>query len=115
VDADGVCGNLDNCPAVANADQVNADADALGDLCDACPNDAANDADADGRVRRRRQLPVRRNADQLNGTVTPRVTSATLVHRIPPTTRTPTGCAATSTTARPSPTPTSQRGRRRLG
>src|SRR4051794_637937 len=30
IDADGVCGDLDNCPTVANSNQVDADADALG-------------------------------------------------------------------------------------
>ena len=33
-DADGVAGACDNCPAVANADQGDADADGEGDLCD---------------------------------------------------------------------------------
>jgi hypothetical protein len=47
-DADGQCADVDNCPAVANPGQANADADAFGDACDTCPLDAANDADADG-------------------------------------------------------------------
>lgn len=34
VDADTVCGDVDNCGAVANTAQGNADADALGDACD---------------------------------------------------------------------------------
>ncbi len=47
-DGDGVCGNLDNCPGVANAGQVDLDQDGAGDACDPCPLDAANDADGDG-------------------------------------------------------------------
>ena len=38
----------DPIPAVANANQANADADTLGDACDPCPLDPANDGDADG-------------------------------------------------------------------
>jgi hypothetical protein len=43
-----VCESLDNCPGWENADQADLDSDGLGDVCDACPNDAANDADGDG-------------------------------------------------------------------
>ncbi len=42
VDGDGVCGYADNCPTVANASQVDTDADGAGDACDACPSSAAN-------------------------------------------------------------------------
>ena len=38
----------DNCPAEANASQANADGDAAGDACDACPLSPTDDADADG-------------------------------------------------------------------
>jgi len=37
-DTDGVCDALDNCDAIANPTQSNADADALGDACDPCTN-----------------------------------------------------------------------------
>jgi hypothetical protein len=48
-DGDGVCNDgTDNCPGTANAGQEDADGDSIGDACDACPNDATNDADADG-------------------------------------------------------------------
>ncbi|HKQ62042.1 MAG TPA: metallophosphoesterase, partial [Candidatus Polarisedimenticolaceae bacterium] len=43
-DADGVCGNVDNCPTVSNPSQANADGDAFGDACDTC-----TDTDGDGR------------------------------------------------------------------
>lgn len=43
-DADGVTGAGDNCPAVANPDQANADGDAEGDACD---SDDDNDGTAD--------------------------------------------------------------------
>jgi spore coat protein A len=42
-DGDGVLDAADNCPLVANADQADADADFVGDACDAC-----TDTDGDG-------------------------------------------------------------------
>jgi len=36
-DMDGAPDASDNCPAIPNADQANADGDAFGDVCDACP------------------------------------------------------------------------------
>jgi len=59
VDLDGVCaglgffapaiGDSDNCPMIANANQLDTDLDGRGNVCDNCPNDAnASQADADG-------------------------------------------------------------------
>ena len=49
VDGDGVVICKDNCPAIANPDQVDAngidDGEGLGDLCEACPD---GDIDGDG-------------------------------------------------------------------
>ncbi len=48
-DDDGVYDRSDNCPQVANPQQVDTDGDGLGDACDACPLDASNsDSDGDG-------------------------------------------------------------------
>jgi len=46
-DGDGVIDREDNCVDDENAEQADADADAIGDICDACPDDADNDADGD--------------------------------------------------------------------
>ncbi|UCC30687.1 MAG: hypothetical protein JSU86_00115 [Phycisphaerales bacterium] len=37
VDGDGVCGDVDNCPEVANADQSDGDFDGVGDACESGP------------------------------------------------------------------------------
>jgi hypothetical protein len=66
-DADGVCGSTDNCPALANADQADADGDLIGDACDACAADPANDADADGVCGNVDNCPALANADQADG------------------------------------------------
>jgi hypothetical protein len=46
-DHDGLANSDDNCPFVANLDQVDADGDDRGDACDACP-DSGVDMDGDG-------------------------------------------------------------------
>lgn len=48
-DGDGDPNCVDNCPAVANADQADGDGDGKGNLCDNCPTISNSDqADADG-------------------------------------------------------------------
>ncbi len=65
-DGDGVADEVDNCPDVANADQLDADGDGAGDACDACPGDALNDADGDGVCGDVDNCPDAANADQLD-------------------------------------------------
>ncbi|HEX9664778.1 MAG TPA: thrombospondin type 3 repeat-containing protein [Patescibacteria group bacterium] len=58
IDGDGYCagprysgprlGANDICPTVADPEQANTDGDELGDACDQCPDDPANDPDDDG-------------------------------------------------------------------
>jgi hypothetical protein len=47
-DNDGLVDSVDNCPAQANNDQHDEDADTFGDVCDPCPQLAAVQADGDG-------------------------------------------------------------------
>jgi len=47
LDSDTIPACADNCPGVANATQIDADGDGLGDACDTCPADPANDQDGD--------------------------------------------------------------------
>jgi len=48
-DSDGIGGGSDNCPNVANADQLDTDIDGIGDACDNCPVDSNQDhQDTDG-------------------------------------------------------------------
>lgn len=47
LDGDGVHGIADNCPAVPNPGQEDADSDSIGDACD-CEGDLDNDKDVDG-------------------------------------------------------------------
>ena len=56
-DGDGVPNDADNCPTVANADQIDLDQDGAGDLCD-------NDVDGDGVDNGFDNCPELVNADQ---------------------------------------------------
>ena len=47
-DDDGWTDPRDNCPLVGNADQANADGDALGDVCDPFPGNVGQSGDGDG-------------------------------------------------------------------
>lgn len=47
-DGDGISDCNDNCPYADNADQMDTDADKIGDACDACVTDPGNDLDLDG-------------------------------------------------------------------
>ncbi len=47
-DGDGVCAEVDNCPAVDNADQGDLDEDTVGDACDSCPDEPNYLSDDDG-------------------------------------------------------------------
>lgn len=66
-DGDQVCDSLDNCPNTANADQADTDQDGMGNVCDLCPADAANDADGDGVCGDEDNCPNVANTDQVNG------------------------------------------------
>jgi hypothetical protein len=51
MDRDGVADTIDNCPTVANSDQLDADHDGIGNACDNCPtvaNPDQRDTDGDG-------------------------------------------------------------------
>lgn len=63
-DGDGILSVTDNCPAINNADQRDADGDKRGDACDTCPNDSTNDQDNDGICGNIDNCPTLANPDQ---------------------------------------------------
>jgi hypothetical protein len=65
-DEDGFCDDVDNCPGLYNADQVNSDGDEYGDACDECPFDADNDIDEDAICGDVDNCAYDSNADQLD-------------------------------------------------
>ena len=58
-DDDGILDSSDNCPLIANADQLDTDSDGTGDACD---TDDDGDGDNDGAD----NCPLIANADQLD-------------------------------------------------
>ena len=65
-DLDGLCDPVDNCPAVANATQIDQDQDGLGDACDVCALDPDDDLDGDGVCANADNCPFDPNAAQLD-------------------------------------------------
>jgi hypothetical protein len=65
-DGDGVPNISDNCPLIPNADQADADDDAIGDACDPTPTADTNagDHDSDGFPNISDNCPLVPNADQ---------------------------------------------------
>ncbi len=67
VDGDGIGNGCDNCPALANATQIDSDSDTRGNDCDNCPTQSnANqlDGDSDGPGDACDNCPALANADQ---------------------------------------------------
>jgi hypothetical protein len=65
-DSDGVPNDRDNCVAVSNASQLDADGDSVGDVCDPCPNSSVDDPDGDGICEDLDNCPGVSNADQVD-------------------------------------------------
>lgn len=61
-DSDGIADDEDNCPDLANDDQLDTDNDGIGDACEDIPNDRDNDHIVDGED----NCPELANGDQLD-------------------------------------------------
>lgn len=69
-DSDGVCDQIDNCPAISNPNQTDSDMDGVGDVCDNCPstpNMSQADIDGDGLGDACDNCPLVANAVQEDG------------------------------------------------
>ena len=60
-DNDTILDTPDNCPIVANTEQIDTDGDGIGDACD-----TLTDSDGDGLADTADNCPAVANADQLN-------------------------------------------------
>jgi hypothetical protein len=65
-DGDGIFNTSDNCPQLANPNQLDTDVDGDGDACDACSQDPDNDADGDGVCGNVDNCPLVTNSNQLD-------------------------------------------------
>lgn len=69
-DGDAILDHLDNCPLTVNPLQDNADADSFGDLCDACPANAANMCRPGGTISAEVEAAVGATVATPNGEIT---------------------------------------------
>ncbi|GIU46177.1 hypothetical protein TUM4438_21340 [Shewanella sairae] len=65
-DNDGISDDLDNCPNMANSDQLDNDADEIGNICDSTPDGEIVDSDGDGISDELDNCPNMANSDQLD-------------------------------------------------
>ncbi len=98
-DGDGACDPYDNCVLVTNDDQLDADFDGIGDVCDPCLGDPDNDADGDGLCAPDDNCPFDSNPEQtdadMDGWATCVTTARSCPTRVRPTpTRTGEGTPA---------------------